>query len=471
MEGPRMPGAGVSSWRGVRQRERRSSSSRARLRPLILLFTLGLALVPATPARANASTVSWSTPDAGADLAGNREVRFTVNANSNLVDGKITKWSVEVAPLNESHPSAARVLCSQTVSEVESVAVVFTWDTRRIPPVSETVGSGNCTSLSTSVPAGVSEPSANGSHKLLVRVTTKDLIKPTDKIHERQIDLDNAPADPTGLSATFNKSGQQMTVQWTMAPEPDVSGYAVDQCRKSTSAQQCSSSDWVRVAEAAPRSANSVTLSLSQPGAYSYRVAAKRAGMSGTLWSGWTETSTPVVLASESGGGSDGGSDSTDGTDGTDGSSPAPTNTLPKQSDSGSGGGGDGGPGNTGSTGGDRRRSGLPPRLIERAEVDAGYEEALPYGAKPLDELSGGGGLIGNARGVGLALVPVAGGLILFVFAMQMRYLSRRAERLAFVGEAPVSIVEDVDEPPANGLVSLGAGGSFISNWKKLLEP
>lgn len=464
--GPWRQRAGPSPTGERRSGDDRPERSRLRAASLLALSGLiALALVsPGQPATA-AAAVLWVSPGTNADLTGQQTVEATITASPVPGLGQITEWSIEVLLPGESHPVASRVLCSGKYAgnPQASVKVLFKWDTTKVPPIDETAGSTDCNNKDRVLPASGGQVSANGSHTLLIRVTTSELTGPFTVESPRSVDLNNPPAAPTGVGATFAASSQQMSVAWNLAPEPDVTGYAVDQCRKDAVNQSCGSSDWVRIANPTPRSKTSLTTVLSEPGAYSYRLGAKRPGVNGELVSPWSTASTPVLLAADT----SGGTTTTTSPDGAGPDAGSPTNTLPKQADAGSPSGAGGSDGSNGSGGGgDRTRSGPPPRLIDRAEVDAGYEEALPYGARPLDEV-GGGGLAEAARGLGLALVPVAGGLILFVFSMQMHYLSRRADGLATATGPVVSH----EAPAPRALSDLGAGGSFISNWKRLLDP
>lgn len=448
---------------------------RSRVAALVTLVGLSAALtITAAPPASAVGLVSWNTPASQAKITGTQAIDVTVTSAGILDYGKITKWSIEVLLPNETHATAARVLCSRDygpnpTNQPRKVDVLFTWDTTRVPPLSEQAGATQCAGLGNVLPSTSNvETSANGGYRLRVRVTTNEVAGPHTNASDLSVTLDNPPSAPSGVGATFNAAAQQMTVGWAMALEPDVTGYSVDQCRKDSATQACTTSDWVRIANPTPRTTVSLTQAVADPGAYTYRAGARRPGVSGDLVSTWSTPSTPVVLA-PGGGDGDGGGNADDDGDGSGGGSTSPspgesggtpTGAAPEQTKAGTKPGGSG-------SGGDRQRGGLPPRVFDRAEVDAGYEEALPYGAKPLDELSGRDGLAEAARGLGLALVPVAGGLVLFVFSMQMRYLSRRADDMALAtAGAEVSL-----EPTAPGLSDLGAGGSFISNWKRLLDP
>lgn len=455
---------------------------RPRVRRPITVVTAGLIatslLAVPDPAGAAHYEVAWDenvSPADNAAVAGEVTLKLAITSLLATTHGKVEEWRLEL--WRGTTPLGA--LCADDYGSTgdDEVPVELEWDTRYLPGPSEP--SLACDTATPSLPGTPDAYTRNGAHTLKVWVKTNDgslagalsEARAHEHVFDRTIKVDNEPSMPTGVTASFNATTQRMIVSWNANQEPDVSGYVVDQCVLA-SAQTCSSSDWARVANPSGLNTVSVSLAVTDPGVYRYRVAAKRpraesgeflssAAQSGSvaLEEGEFDPSPTTTVGGDGTGGGGGGS--TDG----------PAGTESGDDGSGTTGPGDEGSGSTGSRrgrGGESDR-GLPPRLVDRTEVDAGYEEALPYGAKPLDET--GGALEIAARGVGLASIPIAGGLLLFVFAMQMRYLSRRAgtPALADTGAAPPTGGDPVEEAPTP-LLHLGAGGSFISNWRRLLD-
>lgn len=428
-----------------------------------------LLAVPAAPARADHYEVTWSTPSVNESLQGARSLEFEVASVVWLTHGKVREWRLEVV---DAQGVSKGVLCAEDYGPAgdDAVPVELVWDTRFYPGPSEPSGAcDNTVAGSPALPGTPDQFSANGDHRLRVWVRTNATLATGshEETFERMVKLDNAPQSPTGATASFDAAAQRIDVRWNANVEPDVTGYAVDECVKAAASQACEPSDWSRVANPLGLATTSAGVPVTRAGAHRYRVAAVRPHADASDFFSPASQTEPVVLEAGEveqtpttvGDGGTGGSDTPGTGGGSGGDDPGDGGT----------GGSDPDPGDSetarsgGAAGGTR---GLPDRLIERTEVDAGYEEALPYGAKPLDE-AGGDALHIAAKGIGLALVPIAGGLVLFVFAMQMRYLSRRADGLALAADAPEPGA-DADVPVP--LFRLGAGGSFISNWKRLLD-
>ncbi|MBI2169211.1 MAG: fibronectin type III domain-containing protein [Actinobacteria bacterium] len=470
-------------------------------------FTLTALLVGlAAPAQAAHYDVTWTSPgNENSSLSGDASINFRIHSATWLTSGKVNDWILKVF----DGQTEVGTFCSPAAGSMpdDEISVEFLWDTRYLPTTHADADSTACANSTANDPrlpntskADYFGYSENKAYILKVEVTNADTLldDPHTETFTRTVRLDNDPLPPANVQASFNSGTQQMTVRWDQSPEPDVTGYLVEQCFKGSSQSTCAGSDWAQFGTITGKSTTSLTRTVTSAGAYRYQVKAQRPAGSSTgvtLTSAASDSSSAVVL--ETSGGGSGGDDDGGGNDDDDaGSGGAGGGTNP--SNGGAGGttpttGGSGGTPTSGSTpgaGGGENDRDLPPRLIERTEVDAGYEEALPYGAKPLDPSGGGDGLAGAARGLGLALVPIAGGLALFVFSMQMRYLSHRAGALALAtgdGSLPVPAgtetgTHDLVGPPGAPSVGtfpragptplrLPAGGSFISNWRQLLEP
>lgn len=484
MQGRRHASADVVPGMPVDGAPRVTGGARHGTRLLARLLTLGLLVAgllvaPASRVGAVHYDISWTNPADNAELKEAAGVKFRLSSLLYSA-GKVESWTLEILEGGATSTVSKGLLCSDdyTSNLQEQVNVALTWDTRFYPTSSDTSAACDTGDPGPTVPSAPETFSENGEHTLKVRVETStggQLPVTHIETFTRTVKLDNPPLPPTGVAASFDAGGQRITLSWNANSEPDVTGYVVDQCMKANAQQACSSSDWSRVANPEGRTTTSTSIGVEDPGAYHYRVAATRPHADGSEYlSSATQTGSPVVLDEDGvgqppttvGGGGGGGGGSTGPGAGGGGADDGPGSTKP-------GGTTTPVPGGSGRSGGSENGRGLPPRLIERTEVDSGYEEALPYGAKPLDD-SGGGALEIAARGVGLALVPIAGGLLLFVFSMQMRFLSRRAAALALAdgvdaGSPEVTGEERGDDEPVP-LLRLGAGGSFISNWKRLLE-
>lgn len=469
-------GSGPKSNWGVTPRARRRARS--------LAFGLGAValVIPAAPAGATHYQVNWTAPASGAVLVGEQTVQLEITSPSSITNGRIAEWELRLLSGSGAGAVSLGTVCrdAYTLPGMETVRPELVWNTLYYPGPDEP--SALCENSHTPgtlrLPATPDAYAPNGTYTFRVWVkTTPAGIPPVphEQTFDRVVKFSNPAQTPTGVKASTSSSGSTMTVSWGANPESDVTGYAVDQCMKAP-AQTCAASDWTRVANPSGRATTSASMTIVGPGTYRYRVAAKRpdadgkellstAAQSEPISIDLTDTTTPATGDDgdgDGGGGSGGGGSGGDGGSGGGGAAP--------------GGTGGGKPGAGGAAAGETDRSGLPARELQRTEVDSGYEENLPYGAKPLDG-AGGGALEIATRGVGIALVPMAGGVLLFVFAMQMRYLSRRADALALVDGDALALdgasldgERDAAEDAPVPLFRLGAGGSFISNWRRLLD-
>lgn len=283
----------------------------------------------------------------------------------------------------------------------ESLTLTFKWDTAR------TVGSvGHCDGT---LPAGGGL--ANGSYTIVVKVDLWDRFGATEKTPNdasKSVGVANAPATPTGVKLKYQESNDRITVSWNANPESgyDDIAYQVDECTVSRSSKPCSSWDTVdSVFE------TSLAAKRTKPGIYRYRVTALRADAAGT-----------GVIAS-----SGAGTPQSDPTEIVVEEDPEPTTSTTEPE--------------TSTTAEPQTRTVVKPtRRVQRAapqvlqkivEDDRGFEEELPYDGDDEEAISGlpidGNGDDGD--GQMSTLVPLAGGLTLLVFALQLWYLNDRAGR------------------------------------------
>lgn len=455
-----------------------------------------LVLVPTSGAQASHGgeiDITWNAPDTS-EVSGTEQVQgsFTVDNDSPLVPSLVLEWRIALKARDGS--VADTELCRRTYVAESVPDFDFDWDTRS---TAATDGDNNddqdCNEAS-----GTLIPNGDDYYLELAERDSAD----SDEWVTTTLDVDvnNPPARPKNADSGFDDSSQRVSVTWTHNNdvEPDLEGYRVQECRKSSESQSCSGSDWETIVTAQP-SAVAATFGVPGGGVYRYRVKAIRptADGSGSLESSGVTAGDPIVLnaqdptsttttttptngATTTTSPPPGGTTTTTGPGSTTTTTAGPggghhdpddpTSTLP-----GSFGGLGGTPGSSGAGGVERHRSSTP-RLVQRSSTDPGYDETLPYGAT--DEVaSGPRGLLAAENPVGLALVPIAGGGLAFVVAMQMRYVSRRAAAMA-AGTGPTSLpLETVDvpdiDPPADA--SLGArdkdAGSFIRNWRRWLTP
>lgn len=453
---------------------------------LVALMSLGvgIALGPSASAEHVVLEVDWgspgSDPAAGVVVEGTASVHADVGFDSTLGTSNVKEWQVQ---LRDESGKGMGVLCTRSYSDLGTgVATVdFTWDSRYSPSgtVNTECEEGESANVDTT------RPLANGRYFL--RLRAHDQLLTTEWHHEDfAIRVNNRPSAPRDVSANFDDEEQQIRVAWTANPETDLSGYRVQQCRTESTSESCTSSDWKTVAEN-PSDDIDAVIGVTEVGTYRHRVVAQRPDWSqtATLDSDPASAGSPIVLEDENGDESDAPGSGDD----PDSSADDPVSTLPEHVSNPDEGGSD-----SGAAGNERRRS-LEPRLVQRDAFDDafedGFDEALPYGARSVDETPARvDGLLVAQEGAGIALVPIAGGLVVFVFAMQLRYLGRRAS-LAAAGNGAVSAL-DVDDgpevrsdepgrddsphddesgdPPAFRPLLGGSSegpGSFISNWKR----
>ena len=428
-----------------------------------VLLALGASLlvvgpVPARPAQAqeSAAYVTWQSPDDGARLSG-KTVHIKAKAG---FYGGVKSWSVEVlAPEDADYPGYGTV-CEQTESRSPAyVNIDCVWDTTAYP------NDGG--------------PSQNRPY--IVRITTQGNAPsgtfsngrdPGPHSEERGVTVSNPVSAPRDVRLSFVDSTREATVRWQPNPEPDIVSYVVQ--------ERVGGGPWKNLGQAGGK-VTSFTRTLPAPGTYRYQVAALRAagGENDTVQSAWsgptvepkqivvaepprpetTTTTTPPASADPPPPGDPG--DPT--------VPPVPVTSAGAVNDPGA----PGAPAPDGSTDTSRNGAALispiqhgapgsvrsggatigglaappstkppkPPKELDESEgPDNGFSTQLPYKQKGESAEDGSVGrvLVGLPEAIGAddtrrVLVPLAGGLLLFVFAMHALYISRRA-----VPEAPL---------------------------------
>ena len=427
-----------------------------------ILLAVGAALlvvgpVSARPAQAQEKEggyVMWQSPDDGARLSGQT---VHIKAKAGFYGG-VKSWAVEVlAPEGADYPGYGTV-CEQTESRSPSgVNIDCVWDTTEYP----------------------SDGGPAQNRPYVVRITTQGSAQsgtfsngqaPGPHSEQRGVTVSNPVSAPRDVRLAFAENTKQATVRWQPNPEPDIVSYVVQ--------ERVGDGPWKNVGQAGGR-VTTFTRNLSAPGTYRYQVAALRAAGSGddTVQSAWSgpaaepkqivvaEPPRPETTTTTAPPSADGSADPPPPADPGDPTVPAP---APVTSAGGvNGPAAPGAPAPDGST--DTSRSGAmispiqhgapgsvqsggakigglaappstkppkaPKELDESEGPDTGFSQQLPYkqdGQSAEDGDGMGRMLVGLPEAIGgdetrQILVPLAGGLLLFVFAMHALYISRRA--------------------------------------------
>ncbi|MBI2169210.1 MAG: hypothetical protein HYU28_06875 [Actinobacteria bacterium] len=398
---------------------------------------LALALAPISAARAqepqppnpnqNPLSITINKPAAGA-VSGTIEVSVDI-ALSDATDS-IRRYTVTL--LNGS--TEVGQFCTQTFPSPfgtppdpelrkPSAAVRFQWNTERTPASG---GDENCEGNGV-LPSGGSL-SKNGTYKIRVTAETwgagGNEQQPgqgvnTDDESSGDLAVSNAPKAPTGVKLSYDKGKSTITIEWNKNTEPDVSKYRLQECIVDKSSKPCD--EWKTLADV---SSTAASVEATKPNIYRYRVAALRPNASNqTMVSEYasakgdpteievkedppeTTTSQPQATAETV--------------------PPTPitvTKTVVQPT---------------------RRVQRAAPEVVQRiVEEEPGYESKLPYqesgeaiGGLPIDES-------GQGEGQRAILIPLAGGALLLVFAMQVHYLNRRAH----AGLEPVPVDGEWDD-------------------------
>jgi hypothetical protein len=429
-----------------------------------LILAAGAALLAATalarPALAQQSSgdqapvISWQSPDDGAKLAGQ-----AVHIKARVAfDGGVKSWAVEaLAPDGAGYPGYGTICEKAEGGSPATVNIDCVWDTTAYP------NDGG--------------PAQNRPY--VVRVTAQGGARsgmfangqaPAPRHEDRGVTVSNPVSAPREVHLSFVDSTRQATVQWQANPEPDVASYVIQ--------ERVGEGSWKNVGQAGGK-VTTFTRSLSAPGTYRYQVAALRAAGSGTdtiqsAWSGPAAEPKQIVVAepkrpeattsTTQPPSADPAGDPAPPADPGDPTKPAPPPLFAAGST------GDPGTPAPGGTSGDLSRNGAsisaiqpgapgsvksggatvgglvgppatkpdkPAKEEEQEGPDTGFSSALPYSrtdanADKEDGEAVGRVLVGLPEAVGAddtrrLLVPMAAGLLLFVFAMHALYAARRA--------------------------------------------
>lgn len=418
-----------------------------RLAPLAGIAVLAASLhgSPAWAHAAHGTFVQWKTPDPGQQVSGEA---FHITGTVLFGEG-VKNWAVEVvAPPGHDRPSFGTV-CEEAVGGApRTYNFDCEWDTTAYPE-----------------DAGVS---LNGDYVIRVRAENADRGAPSEShVDERLVTLVNPVAAPRDVRLSFADAAREATVSWAVNPEPDVIKYIVQ--------QRAGNGPWQVAGETGPK-VNRLTRKLAS-GSYTFQVAAVRPGAPGkTLQSPWSgpaaEPKQVVVPDAQAASGTT----STTGpgndevyipTDDPGPGAPAPAAGSGDPAAPGSAAPAPSGPTSPYVT---RIQPGVPgsvtstesfgtpraaaaaatarpaPKPKEVIEPDAPFSETLPYPKKeapaaPVDEaaaeepstngdteeLGFGGRITSTDDDRRAALVPLAGGLLLFVAAMWAWFVSRRS--------------------------------------------
>lgn len=411
----------------------------------------------------------WRAPGEDERLSG-RNVH--IRARVAFGEDGVQSWAVEVlAPPGASYPGFGTV-CEQTVGGAPTTAEIdCPWDT-------------------TAYPGG--ELSQNRAYVIRITATNaeRSVFSPAPEAHttERNVSVVNPVAAPSDVRLSFSEAQKLATVRWAPNPEPDITGYVIQ--------EQFGSGQWRVVGEAGSQ-LHRFTRRLSTPGTYRYQVAARRSTGTGsdTIRSPFsgpsgeprqievaeppkpTTTTTTAPPRKKGSGRSDppssgkspGGGDAGGGESGRrdrdetpvpvpagpgDGEAPAPPDGDADAAPPVPGAGRSGAanlispiaPGRPGSVGSEETSAGnlvqkgaapeARPAPASEPQPDGPYSETLPYpkvDPPVADEeegirkvLVGLPELIGDDNRREQA-IPLAAGLLIFVAAMQAFYLSRKA--------------------------------------------
>jgi hypothetical protein len=356
------------------------------------------------------------------------------------MDDTIVRWRIEMRPEAGGEPA----FCDKTSPDWGSdLSFRCNWDTTRI---------GDMTGLTKDTSLGGGPIAPNGRYVITVTVWNKGKPKTLlmgERVAEqhvltpsRTVILQNPVSTPGGVNRSYDSNTGKVTVTWAPSPEPDIQKYIIQ--------EKMGSGGWDTVGER-PHGATSFDRQLSDVGTYQYRVAAVRPEVA---QSGFSEAAPLEVAAPPPPPGAVAESPGPAG--------PEPGVTTfdePTTSTTVQGGAIAPAPGRAarppaggGSSLFARPSVGSLPRpaapKTTPTTVDTGYAAELPYNTAPKtqkgvleddQELAGDEApqsmtriiTVPRPRDPRALLVPLAGGLTIFVFAMQLTYVVRKRPALA----------------------------------------
>lgn len=380
-----------------------------RLIALTATAAVALVLAPLGAARAASSEEEMTvvvTAPGEISTAGNVEVTATIT-DTNAVDS-IHTYKVELA-------NAAGVpmgqFCTRTFDKpdldtppVDSVSIKFSWNTNKVPGDADT---GNCEGgHATVLPVG-GALSTNNRYTIKVTATTWGAPDPTfadsDTTSSGIVSVSNDPTKVDGVGLKFDKAAKTVKVSWSGNPEPDVADYRVQECFVDKSSKPCE--HWKTKGDIQSTSAN---IKVEDPGIYRYRVAALRPSATGATMVGapgvalGDPTEIDVVP------------DPVEAPAAETSPGEAPADTTPVTV---------------------TKTVVKPTRVVQRAapqvvqrivEEEPGFNTELPYVGDDEEAIGGRPAGSDGDGGDNAVLIPLAGGALLLVFAMQVKYLTGR---------------------------------------------
>lgn len=395
-----------------------------------------------------AAFVQWQSPDQDARLSGDSvHIRAKVGYH-----GGVKNWAVEVlAPADSDYPGFGTI-CERTESRSPAyVNIDCEWDTTAYP----------------------NEGGRAQNRPYVVRISVNgggfsSGQAPATHTDEREVIVSNPASAPRDVRLNFSEPTKRATIRWAPNPEPDIMSYVLQ--------ERIGDGPWKNVGQAGGQ-VTTFTRTLSAPGTYRYQVAALRAAGTGrdTIQSAWagpvaeprqivvaepkrpattTTTSPPSIAdggegpAPPAGPGDPGAPSPLTASGGVNDPAAPPPPGAPAPGQDLSRAGAAISPIQAGSPGSVRSggarvthgpaapKPGQPAADPEESEgPDTGFSTALPYktqaGAEEGDAAAG-RMLVGLPEAIGEdearhRLIPLAAGLLLFVFAMHVLYAARRA--------------------------------------------
>ena len=421
------------------------------------LLALGLSAVPAAAhEKAGVHSMSFHDDDNDIELDspndGDRILGTDWVVGHARMDDGIVRWRIEMRPEAGGDPA----FCDKSGDWGTELTFRCNWDTTRLGDMSNL-------NLKESLPGGAVAP--NGRYVVTITVWNKgrpqglvsSAIPPEQHVvtPSRAVILQNSVSAPSGVSRSYDSNTGRVTVAWAASPEPDIQKYLIQEKKDA--------GGWENVGER-PHGVTSFDRQVPGVGTYQYRVAAVRPEVA---QSGFSESPPLEVAAPPPPPGS------SPESPGPAGPEPGVTNLEDPSTPTTVQGGAIAAPG-----GSVRPPAGGGSSLFSRPSVsslprpsaprttpttaDTGYSEALPYttptqtqnGVLEDDqELAGAEQpqsmtriiTVPRPRDPRSLLIPMAGGLTIFVFAMQLTYVVRKRPALA-------QIDDDFGDWPGSGL-------------------
>ena len=430
----------------------------------------------------NAQPQPSTAPDGTAVYSTDEVVTVKAHfTSSGSTPGGVKSWDVQLVPASGGRPSTCHEdITPENGRYTDDAYISCPWDTTRAVDRTVTTPSSQVQDqgLRRNWHLDDHGPSVNGKYTIQVWARTAgqvcglltgctqdgskevqyELYQDPSALRWRQMYVTNDVTDPTGVNSTFDAATNRINVTWAANPEPDVS-YIVQ--------EKVGDGKW-SAGVAVPGSATNYVRAIDQPGKYQYQVAATRPAPTADSGKGASATKTSNYVAAQavtvaqvvppttapSANGPDGTIDNSDA------GVNLPTNAPSSSTAPGSHGSA---PGNGAPAAAAGRAGGfaIAPRPgtasrptgstapaggeAEGEGVDNGFSSTLPYNQAQNGSADGLGAGDEEPQSMGnivkvprpqdarALLVPLAGGLAMFVFAMQVTVLIRRRPAMASV--------------------------------------